>query len=242
MNESYSFYADKLSGEYREVFRQIEMYINMNYIDDVTKEEYLSKLLDIFQTGQSKGKPVQKITGKNIERFCETFCPNYGLKNRVLNFLDRIKGLVWIMFFITLTDILFMIFAYAAGIQIDFWNSSDIINLPLLLIGVFIVSLFCDYVIYFIARHIMFRTKHISMSVLQSVHVFVIIIAMILTTIIMENNDNMWIIPSWILMLICVVYLVLYYAFNFRRLRENKISFKDRVTGAVKDCWIRGSK
>lgn len=240
MNESYSFYTDKLNGEYRDTFSRIELYVGTKYIDDVTKEEYLSDLLDIFLTAQSEGKPVQKITGSNLERFCKTFCSGYGLKNRVLDFLDSIKTLIWGIFAFTLIDMLFSILDYDNGIQVDVWRSNNNINIPVFLIGL-LIAVLVGYVTNLIVRNIMFHTKHISMTVLQSICLLSIVAVMILTFIIMNNNDNLWNIPNWVVMLISIVYLVPYYIFNYNRLKEkkrNKAVFSDMLTCESNDALM----
>lgn len=232
MNESYSFYTNKLSGEYHETFSKIELYVVTKYIDDATKEEYLSELLDIFLIAQSKGKPVQKITGNNLEHFCRTFCSGYGIKNRVLDFLDFIKSIIWVIFVFTIIDMLFLFWDYADGIQIDFWHSNSSVNIPVYLIGI-LIAILIGYVSNLIVRNIMFQTKHISMKILQSIYLLVIIAVMILTCIIMTINDNLWNIPIWVVMLMSVMYLVPYYLLNYKRLAEkkrNKVRFKEMVS------------
>lgn len=234
MIESYIFYKDKLNDEYREAFNQVELYVNTKCFDYVTQEEYLSELLDIFLTAQSKGKPVQKITGSSIEHFCKTFCSGYGIKNRVLDFLDSVRGIVWCLFVFALIDMLFLIWDYADGIQVDFWHSSNSINIPVYLFGL-LAAVLLGYVSNLITRNIMFRIKHISMTVLQSIYLIVIISVMIFTFIIMNNADNLWNIPDWVVMLISVVYLFPYYLFNYKRLKEKKskkVRFNNMVAQA----------
>lgn len=73
------------------------------------------------------------------------------------------------------------------------------------------------------------------MTVLQFINLFVIVAVMILTFIIMNNVDNMWDIPDWIVMLTSVLYLIPYYLFNYKRLKEKKgrkIGFNNVVAQA----------
>lgn len=234
MNESYILYVNKLNEEYRDAFNYVELYISTKCFDNVVTEEYLSELLDIFLTAQSKGKPVHKITGSSIERFCRTFCSGYGIKNRVLDFLDSVRGIVWGLFIFALIDILFLIWDYTDGIKVDLWQSSNSINIPVYLIGILIAVLF-GCVSNLITRNIMFHTKRISMTVLQSINLFVIVAVMVLTFIIMINVDNMWNIPDWVVMLISVLYLIPYYLFNYKRLKEKKsrkVRFNNMVAQA----------
>ncbi len=232
MNESYSFYTEKLNGEYRTVFSKIELYVTTKYIDGVTKEEQLSELLDIFLTAQSEGKPIHKITGNNLERFCKTFCSGYGVKNRLLDFLDVLKNITLWLFVVAAVDMLFIALDYFDGTQVDLWTSNSSINIPAYLIGI-AISLLIGLASNLIVRHIMFCTKRISMTVLQVIDFFVVIGAMILILIfILTNSDTLCNCPDWVIMLICAVYLIPYYLFNYKRLREkkrNKVRFKDMV-------------
>ncbi|MBQ7953177.1 MAG: DUF1048 domain-containing protein, partial [Clostridia bacterium] len=70
-------------GEYRETFDKIDMYVGAKQLRENTKEELMSNLLDIFLSAQEEGRPVEKLTGKNIEKFCKEFCAGFGLKARL---------------------------------------------------------------------------------------------------------------------------------------------------------------
>lgn len=166
-----------------------------------------------------------------MNAFAKLFVRVMAKKNRVLDFLDSVRGIVWCLFVFALIDMLFLIWDYVDGIQVDFWHSSNSINIPAYLIGL-LAAVLLGNVSNLITRNIMFRTKHISMTVLQSIYLLIIIAVMILTFIIMNNADNLWNIPYWVVMLISIVYLVPYYLFNYKRLKEKK-SKKVRFNNVV---------
>ena len=74
MKDSYVFYKDKLQGEYKDVFDQVEMYVNCENIDELTREDRLGSLLDMLLSAQESGRPVKKVVGNSIEDFCKMFC------------------------------------------------------------------------------------------------------------------------------------------------------------------------
>lgn len=65
MRDSFRLYQDKLQGEYKETFQQIDLYFSTQNVDEDTREEYMCDLLDVFLLAQDEGRPVEKITGKN---------------------------------------------------------------------------------------------------------------------------------------------------------------------------------
>jgi DNA-binding ferritin-like protein (Dps family) len=69
MKDSYFFYKDKLQGEYKTAFDQVEIYVNAQNIDELTCEDRLGSLLDMLLSAQEAGRPVQKVVGSNMEQF-----------------------------------------------------------------------------------------------------------------------------------------------------------------------------
>ena len=55
--KSYTMYADKLNKEYTEAFDQVVTYLSTETIDEVTKDEQLGDLFDLFLTAQTAGRP-----------------------------------------------------------------------------------------------------------------------------------------------------------------------------------------
>ena len=109
MENSYILYTHKLKGEYAETFKEIEFYCDTAGIDDDSKEERLSELLDMFINAQQSGKSVKKIVGSDIAWFCKEFCSDIDLKSKLKVLARTIKSLAWFVFIFAGLDIITII-------------------------------------------------------------------------------------------------------------------------------------
>ncbi len=107
MRDSYVFYTDKLRGAYKDVFEQVETYVNSLAVNEDAREERLGDFLDLLLSAQEEGRSVESVTGGDIGRFCQSFCADFGPKNAFLQTLDLLKGLVWPLAVISLLEVLF---------------------------------------------------------------------------------------------------------------------------------------
>lgn len=107
MKDSYVFYTDKLRGEYKDVFEQVETYVNSLAVNEDAREERLGDFLDLLLSAQEEDRSVESVTGGDIGRFCESFCADFGPKNAFLQVLDLLKGLAWPLAVISLLEALF---------------------------------------------------------------------------------------------------------------------------------------
>lgn len=80
MRDSYVFYADRLTGEYKDAFAGVETYALSISIDEETQNEKLDELLDMFLSAQEAGTPLEKIIGNNMDRFCKNYFFRYQYK------------------------------------------------------------------------------------------------------------------------------------------------------------------
>lgn len=122
MRDSYTLYEDKLQGEYKEIFKQIDTYFGTEKVDEDTREEHMGALLDMFLLAQEEGKPVEKITGKNMERFCKLFCSNLSWKQRVLSILDLTRNVAKCVFGISLLTLITAFFDLLGGETVNIWE------------------------------------------------------------------------------------------------------------------------
>lgn len=70
---SYVVYKDRLKGAYAEAFAQAELYAGLQNLDGDTLEEALMELVDALCAAQEEGKPVEKVLGRDMERFCRDY-------------------------------------------------------------------------------------------------------------------------------------------------------------------------
>ncbi len=232
MRNSYAFHTDNLKSDYSTTFREIEMYVNTQNIDEITREERLSELLDMFLSAQNANKPVQSIVGNNVEEFCKIFCSDCGIKNRILNILDNIKTIAQIMIVISILDIFDILFNYLDGTTVDFLTALSSLNVSGYLMGI-VISMILGFVCNFIVRSIMFKSKHISMRFLKGTTFGVAVVSfLILFTFMFSTNTNLFDCPVWIMLLCGIVYLTVYYPFNYKRVKiekSQKVRFRDLV-------------
>ena len=239
MKDSYVYYKDKLSREYLTAFEEIGMYVLSQNVDESTTEERMGELLDIFLSAQEKGRPVGQITGNSMVRFCETFCSDFSVKNRIYHVADWFASIAKILLFVSVLDVLF---PEPDVMNVDgggLWHTVSSVNLSGYLIGIFLsggLALISNQAI----RRIMFKTKRISMKVLNRASMAVAVLGFLLIFSLMSmEGTKLFDCPLWVLFAITCVYLVLYYLLRGKRLRRHKIRFSDLVGGEIQNTLPR---
>ena len=233
MKDSYILYKNKLNAEYKPVFEQVEMYVLTQNIDDSTAEERLSELLDIFLSAQNARKPVQKIVGTNLEVFCKTFCSDFGFKNRVLRILDWIKSIAWILVIISAMDVLWLLLDTTNIEDVDFWHLISSMNISMYFSAVIIMGALL-IITNIVVRHIMFKTKRMSMGVFKAVNIVEAGVSCFgIFTLLESNCINLFDTPTWIVVLISGIFLLTYYLLFGKRIKRQKVNFSDLVQNDV---------
>lgn len=230
MKYSYIYYKDKLNNEYRNVFDQIEMYVMVLNIDESTREDRLGDLLDIFISAQNNGKPVQKITGNNLERFCHTFCADFGARNRIFNILDWFKTIAWVLAVISSFDVIGIILDAINTGNIDIWRSNAGFNISMYIVAILISgSLFITTNI--AIRNIMFKTKRISMGLLKTVCCIEAVVSFVIIYMLLnQNNVRLFNCPVWAEFAFPCAYLLMYYPLSRKRIKRQKVKFADMIS------------
>lgn len=240
MKDSYYYYTDKLAGEYKAVFDQIDLYIGTEAPDDQAREERMGQLLDMFLTAQQTGKPVEKIVGKNIESFCKEFCADFNWKNQVWRILDSTKSLAKFLLVMAGIDFLFLLTDWLDGIPVDFWNYDSGLNLGGYLLGLLIASV-AGWVCNFLVRRLMFRIGKVSMRVLKAITwIFAIAIFVLMMALMGSEKTDVISYPVWVEAAVSCGYLILYRILNRKRSREDsrgKIKFSDLVEAEIENTF-----
>lgn len=226
MQNSYVLYTDKLEGEYKTTFRQIEIYVNANNIDGQSKEELLSNLLDTFLVAQDTKRPVEKIIGKNLEKFCKTICSGYGFKEQMIHFLEEIHILVYSVFIMSAVEVIIFFLDYLEGADVSFFAYQAEYNIMVLLFVHFL-----DIFTGFITKRMMFKWKKTGMTftrVLNGLSIVMIILALLL----LWSETNYVVLPVWICFVISGILALAYRIVtreNRRKKQENQISFLELI-------------
>lgn len=225
MRDSYVLYQDKLKGEYQNTFEQISVYFAAQQVDEDTREEYLGDLLDIFLLAQEEGKPVEKITGKNLESFCKSFCSDLTWKQRALRMFDQLKSYAWMVFFLSLLEISFSWDMIISG-EVSFFEVIFETNMFGYLLGIgsiIVISAIASYM----TKMLMFRMKKMSIQAWKII-VAIMVIASSFIFILLYFDEQTIELSVGFICLISGIYLVLYYIFNRKRLsvrKEHRVSF-----------------
>lgn len=101
---TYEIHIEKLNTEYRDVFMKIKKYVTASNMDEMQTEETLSEVMDTFLSAQESGKPVEKVVGKDLQKFCENLCSERGIGTHIMNFIEVIDSGFKVIFFMCIFD------------------------------------------------------------------------------------------------------------------------------------------
>lgn len=213
MKNSYSYYTDKLEGKYKSTFCDIETYGWTVDMDSILYEEKMSELLDIFINAQEENKEIDLIVGSDINSFCENFFSEVPKNSKIKEFFDTVKQMAWILVIFDGIDILLELSEEKTA-------TSDI--------GGFIFIFICTYAIsrliaiatrkfFYNKLKIKYKTRRTLIIATQ------IVCAVIIFMVAFTNLRDVVVIPSYIEVGIAAVYLAIYYIFNYKRLKKDKL-------------------
>jgi|GEM_PF-4891234 hypothetical protein len=230
MRNSYILYKDKLEGTYLETFDKIELYCTTKLMEVNMQEELLMELLDVFVTAQKQGKPVDRIVGNDVERFCKNFCSGIGFKYQLKGVADSIKRISWIILMICIFDL----FAFSDTTPIMEIRSNI---MPVLIGG--LIGMVLSFFWAAIFKTIMFRYKKINMK-LFNITLLLVSLTLCVCTTLVTNGFHINVL-DWELVLVIGVYLVIYYVvkkvFFSDCVKPQKVRFSDRVIEGMPRAW-----
>lgn len=90
----------QLSGEYREVFSKAVLYSTMKSIPEDICDDKLSELYDLLITAESENKPVQKLIGRDANRFYRDFFGDLTVWERFKAIPKSVYSTAWFIFII----------------------------------------------------------------------------------------------------------------------------------------------
>lgn len=236
MIDSYAFYTDKLKGEYLETFKQIEFYCLTVEMDDDSREDRLSELLDIFLSAQGSGKPVKKIIGNDIQQFCTEFCSDVDFKSWMRSFFDKIKFILWYIFVFSFIDMLFIIADIINGQKASIWETEGFF-IGGSLIG-FAFYIVVSSVFNLIFRYIIHKLKKIPTKFQRTMYyIFSFLAGLVLLFLVFHNVPD-FSIPLLASLILSGICLLLYYVLNHDRIKQRKskkVRFWDMVANEMQN-------
>ena len=232
MSNSYVLYKKQLEGTYQTTVNKIEVYVNANNLDPVSKEELMNSLLDTFLSAQKDNRPVEKITGNNLERFCREFCSGFGFKENLLSFFEYMIPMIIMIFFMSLLGMMNIIEKIGRGEHLNPFTyvdkSQNNIEIISLFIGLTVATLI-DYFANRLIKKWMFKYEKVTMSFAVAVHIAVIgiiLIALIIPTIFFDEflasvEVPEIIAPVGFVFCVTLILIVLYALIIRKRHKEN---------------------
>lgn len=213
MKNSYSYYTDKLEGKYKSTFCDIETYGWTVDMDSILYEEKMSELLDIFINAQEENKEIDLIVGKDINSFCENFFSEVPKTSKIKEFFDTVKRMAWIL-------VIFDGIDFLLELSEEKTATSDIGGIIFIFICTYVISRLIGITtrkFFYNKLKVKYKTRRTLILATQ------IVCAVIIFIVAFVNLKDIVVIPSYIEVGIAAVYLVVYYIFNHKRLKKDKL-------------------
>lgn len=226
MINNYVYHIKCLSGEYLKAFDKVELYAEVHGITDKVLNDSMMNLLDLFSTAQKEGKPLEKVVGNNIERFCEDYFSDYSVKQRIFNVLKQLYIVFWMGFIFGIADL------FAASAEKDFnlfRSTSDMGGYIFGVIGILIIITIVNRIV----RSIMFKIK-ITTRIYAIVY-FVIIFVTAFCGFKCFSFLRIKI-PTFLILVVSGMYIIIYYLVRmYYRLKRNGTIRKEKEIGGFKE-------
>lgn len=228
MRDSYIFYTDRLKGEYRDVFGQIEMYVLSRFGDEETREERMGELLDIFLNAQQSGRPPESVTGQDLERFCENFCGDYGAGKTLLFLADWICGIAWLFLLESLVDMVCFFAETGTGFYPGILHMPRAEHMLGYFMG-FVISVIIAWAAKAFTRRVMFRAGRVPLRWLRILSGAAVVLSFAAAfALVSAEWAAGFSCPQLVIFLAAGSYLVCYYLLRKKKKAE-KIRFSDFV-------------
>ncbi len=106
---SYVEEEERLTGEYKLAFEQVESYVSLNpLVEHEKQDELMMNLVDLLYTAQVERKPAAKIIGSDVKSFCENYFRDWSKPIGWLKVVAQIiYTLSWLVLASSVLDIVF---------------------------------------------------------------------------------------------------------------------------------------
>lgn len=224
----YKDFVENLTGEYRSAFDQIELYLTTE-IDDLDKRyELLNDLIELFLTAQDNEKPIEKLIGNNLLKFC----------NELVEAVSPHKHIVTIL----KTSILVVSFAFVFLLIRRYASNEDqilYVNIIPFISGS-LVGLMYDVIAKKITKYFMFRIKGYNFKTYRILSITVFIMLTVISFLVTRSESMAVMLEAKDLLIGCGIYVVtgiMFFMFFLKKTDKKskkcqasgKISFRDDV-------------
>ena len=101
MKENDLSYTEKLKGNYKKKFEEVEEYSNilLENVDNDTKNRILNNMLYTFIGAEKEIIDIDTVIGDSVEAYCEEQCSKLPRRYKVKYVLDLFKYWAFVIFF-----------------------------------------------------------------------------------------------------------------------------------------------
>lgn len=99
---NYSAMESQLNGDYKALFAKATTYMLTESFQTDFANERIADLFDLLITAQDQSTPIERIAGKDTERFCKDLFSDYTMKDRFIGELHHINSIAWFVFVLEL--------------------------------------------------------------------------------------------------------------------------------------------
>ena len=218
MRDSYVLYKDRLNDSFLPVFERVELFVLSCDMDKVTVESKLSELVDTFISEQEDGRAPEDIVGEDVRAFCRTFVSECSWKYRLLNFLDNVRWVFWVIVCSSLIiDVLPVVYEAESGGGLI--SRLLALKTPYLVVGICLTG-FIATAINAVTRALVFKTKPFLIKLLPFIGTVVYFACIFLFFNLTEKVfPSEFDIPLWTVLVCGILYLAVYYITNHKRLK-----------------------
>lgn len=229
MNNSYIIYKNKLKGEYQKTFERIETYIDALSISSSSKEELMHSIMDSFLSAQEEGKPVEKITGRDVEKFCDEACSAFGFKEHFIAFMENIKFLVYVSFIFSIIGIVPFFDELEKNPSLNYFSYKSGGDMLFGFILAIIFLYFIDLIANKIVKGILIKKRNFTMGYAAAVRLGVVLLAVLielglffgLSIFLSPDVKTLQIIPLWVSQFMITVIFILVNVVTNREKNKN---------------------
>lgn len=216
---SYQYYAQQLTGDYRAAFQKAEMYAELKGLGETTVDEAMMELVDALLEAQNAGKPVEKVLGRDMEKFCKDYF------NRRVKIADRLRDLLKLLYRLGIVTLVIEGLALLGILTDGGWQ--ELVSAKTDING-YLCGAMCGFLGSVITgcclRPLMFRWKKLS----AGKYVFILCAVILLLSIpsFVWFHDRVVTVPMLPLFLIVLIYVLGFYA--------HKLYGRYKATGSIK--------
>lgn len=225
-----TYYTEKgkLEGEYRQAFERAKTYSMLKGIDADADEDMMMNLVDILYTAQVEGKPVCKIIGDDVEKFCKDYFEEY-LKNNKENLESTVKrifswfySICWLIMILCLLEIVFP----EKKVEL----TEAYIDISGVVFGSIVGFIFGSLIVY-ILQSIIFKVKKINAIAVAFIYLSVLVLLTTVSVLLCMKRDIK--IPLLYTAIVTGVYIIVY--------KSVQLYSRKKKTGSIKKAKKQSS-